>query len=533
MNPFANGITPDLVLDMLKRRLWLALAVFSLVIAGVTSVTISLPNMYTASASILVEGQQIPQEYVRTTVTMGLERRLQIISQEILSRTRIQQLVQQFNLYDNLREHGASEDEIVTAMRRDIGMQIKGRGGPGNDSTVVFEVSYTSLDPKQVMDVANTIASFYIEGNLKVREQQASGTLEFLRSELEKVETKLQEQEQQVVEYKKRYMGELPEQLAANLSTLAVLQRQMEILSDNLARARERQNLLTREAEVDIPLGAVGTSSIREPRLTPLESLKRQLAELKLRFSDKHPDVLRLKQQIMVLEEGAQKETERSQGSEELKSSPPVTKLSAAQVERASLDGEIKTLMNNLSEVQKDISQYKQRVENAPKREQELVSITRDYNSTKGLYESLLKRLEEAKLADSLEQRQKAERFRLLEPATYPQQPAGPGRRRLLLLGVVLSIGAAAASVLLRELLDTSVHRVEDLRTLTTVRILGAVPNIVTEADRLSIFRRRAVGSAAFVMTLLAVVSVSYRVAAGNEQFVRFLVQPTSSVPAR
>ncbi len=225
MNPFANGITPELLLGMLKRRVWIAVSLFGLIMSATIGLVVVLPNIYTARALILVEGQQIPQDYVRSTVTMGVERRLQVISQEILSRSRLVQLVKQFDLYQDLRQKEIPEDMLAVAMRKDIAINIAAKGGQGD--TVAFEISFTNPDPQKVMQVANTLASFYIDENLKVREQQALGTSEFLRAELAEVKKRLDVQEQQVAEYKRQYLGELPEQMNANLSTLGVLQKQM------------------------------------------------------------------------------------------------------------------------------------------------------------------------------------------------------------------------------------------------------------------------------------------------------------------
>jgi polysaccharide chain length determinant protein (PEP-CTERM system associated) len=533
MNPFANGFSSELALDMLRRRLWLAITLFSVVVTAVVSLTVFLPNIYTTTALILVEGQQIPQDYVRSTVTMGLERRLQTINQEILSRSKLEQLAEQFGLYQDLKKQKTSEDAVATAMRQDLGIRITGRGnGLGND-TVVFEVSYTNQDPQKAMQVTNTLASFYIEENLKVREQQALGTSKFLFDELQEIKKKLEAQEQQVVEYKTKHMGELPEQLNANLSTLPVLQKQMEIASDNLARARERRNVLLQMTELDAALASLDPGTPQaNPEGTRLSTLKGQLAELKTRFSDKHPDIIRLKQQIAALEERAKSRAEIAQ--------PTATglpfeasKMSSAQIEQATVDAEIKSLNDVLAKVQHDISVYKQRIENAPQRDQELTSISRDYTATRDLYASLLKRLDEAKLSDSLEERQKAERFRLLEPAVYPHEPTGPNRVRLFLVGFVLGLGAAIAGVLLWEFLDPSFHRVDDLKAFTAVQILGTVPQIITPADRLQKRRRLCFGTVALAAVLLTLVGIAHRISANNDRLVRLLVKPTSGIQLR
>lgn len=527
MNPFANGVSLDLVLNLLKRRLWLASSVFFLLIAVIGSVLSFLPDVYTVNSSIMVEGQQIPQDYVRTTVTMGLERRLRILSQEILSRAQILETVQKFNLYEDLRGKGDFENRVVAAMRRDLGIQVKGRGG---DNTVVFEVSYTGPDPEKATEVVTALAAAYIEGNVKVREQQALGTSEFLRSELEKVETRLQQKEEEVLSYKRSHMGELPEQMEANVTTLTVLQKQMEVAAQNLTQARERQNALSRIADADRVVGGIGLEGAEKYKETPLEAAKRQLNELKRRFSDKHPDIIRLKQQILAMEaeEGQQPVSPQSGTTPAV--SAARSKPSALQLEQVALAGQITNASASLARIQDEIALYKQRIENTPKREQELVSLTRDYATAKDLYASLLKRLEEAKLADSLEQRQKAERFRLLEPALYPQQAAGPQRVRLFLLGCALSLGAAVAAAVLREVLDSSIHRVEELREFTTAPILGVIPQIVTVGDLRKNRLYQIYSVAALVIAMIGLVGVSYTVAVGNEQLVRLLVRPVSGI---
>lgn len=532
INPFANGISPELLLDILRRRRWLGLLATALILTVMITGAIFLPNIYTARAVILVEGQQIPQDYVRSTVTMGLERRLQILSQEILSRDKILQLAQKFDLYETLKERGAEDGVIVAAMRRDVGVQITGRSGSKEDKdiTVVFEVNYTGADAQKVMEVANAIAASYIEGNVKVREQQASGTSEFLRSELDKVGQRLQQKEQQVVDYKQGHMGELPEQLEANLSTLQVLQKQMEVISNDLTQARERQSSLLRTDGLDANYSSLEKGNGQPYREAPIETLKRQLSELKLRFSDKHPDVIRLKQQIAGMEKRLI-EHDTPLPAEEVPNHSPAR--SARSSEMVALEERIKSAAVSLAKVQEELALYKRRIENTPKREQEMAEMTRDYTAAKDSYANLLKRLEEAKLAGSLEQRQKAERFRLLESAVYPQQPAGPKRLQLVLLGCVFSIGAAIALMVLWEAADSSLHRVEDLQAMTPLPILGTIPKIVTQFDLRQERRGHVYRIAALTTVLLLGVGASYFITTGNEQLTRVIVRPTSGVQTR
>lgn len=539
MGPFANGISLEIVLDMLKRRLWVALFLFSAIVSATAALALFLPDVFTATALIVVEGQQVPNEYVRSTVTMDVERRLQTISQEILSRSELEKVIDQFGLYTDLKQQQASPDAIAAVMRRDIGILIKGKSSGLSRDTLAFEVNYTGPDPQKVMQVANTIASSYIEGNLKSRGEQALGTTEFLRSELERVKKRLDEQEGQVAEFKQKYMGELPEQLQANLGTLTLLQKQMEITAMSLTQAQERRSLLLqdqreqRALEMSQNLGKAAETSERLMELdkssTSIEGLRKMLAQLQVRFSEKHPDVIRMKQLIAAMEEQqpAQSSLSGTNGQE------PASSFSPSEIEKHSLDLEIKKLSAELNRIRQEIPLYQQRIENTPKREQEFVAISRDYETTKALYNSLLKRLDEANIADSLEQRQKAERFRLLEPAAYPQVAAGPKRPLLSLLGVALALGAAGASVLLRELLDSSLHRIEDVKALAPVRILGSIPRIVTERERRAKSRRRYLGVVSLAVLIVAIFSGASWVALKNEGLVRQLVKPPSGMTLR
>jgi polysaccharide chain length determinant protein (PEP-CTERM system associated) len=531
MDIFANGFSPGMFLGMLRRRFWIAITLFGVVFSVVISLLVFLPNIYIARALILVEGQQIPVDYVRSTVTMGVERRLQSISQEILSRSRLEQIIEQYGLYRDLKEKKSSNELIVTTMRKDIGLQVTGkasevgRSKAGTSDTVAFEVSYTYTDPEKTMQVANVLASFYIEENMKVRERQALGTAEFLGKQLEEVKIKLEERERQVSQYKQQYMGELPEQREANLKTIEVLQKQMEITSASLDTARQRQASLLDAQRSTAKIATTGTGTSETTEKDTVASLKAKLTQLKVRFSDKHPDVIRLTRAILVMEEEEQQEKQRelSQGATEVSAKAELTEITA----------EIQRLTGNLNKLHNDIAMYQRRVENAPKREQELRSISRDYEITKDLYESLLKRLGEANLADELEKNQKAERFRLLESAVYPKEPEAPDRVLLSFVALGLGLGVAIGGVLLWELLDTSFHSVDDLKRFTKVPILVTIPQIVTNTDRWKARFHQILRAATLVTVLFILVGTSYWVATGNEQLVRYLVSPTSGSQLR
>lgn len=512
--------------DILRRRRWLALMFFLGAFAFSASFIAFLPDIYTASALILVEGQQIPEEFVRPTVRLPVQQRLYTISQQALSRSRLEQLSQQFHLYEDLRRN-ESVDDVVEAVRHSITIDVKGSTQTG---AVAFAVGYSGANPQTVTDVANTLASFYIEENSRMREQQAVDTSDFLRTELVHVKKTLEEQEQKVTEYKRLHLGELPEQLDANLKTLERLQVQLQLLSDNQTRTQERRNALAYQIN-NMATGNPAFVPTQDPVTLRIQELRRQLAEMQTRFRDNYPDVQMAKQELAALEAQLRQQepsTARA-GANAATTTNPFTPLN---VQLKEADGELRSISAERAGLLRDISQYQARIENTPKREQELLQLTRDYNSTRELYASLLKRQEEANLAGNMERQQKGEQLRILDPAVYPETPSAPARPLLWGVAFMLSLGVAAAGVLLWEkVLDQSFHTPAELEAFTKTAVLVTLPDIETEGDRVAQRRSRALGALAFAASLVLLVGASRYLAMKNEQLVTKLAQKGASGP--
>jgi polysaccharide biosynthesis transport protein len=518
-----ESFSVDAVLDVLRRRRWLAIAILSLGLTATVSVVLFLPSVYTGRAFVLVEGQQIPENFVRSTVTTAVETRIYTLSREILSRQRLESLINTFNLYEDLRKR-ASMQQVLGQMRSDIGIEIRNIDlRPRNESAAVaFNLTYSGPDAEKVALVTNALAAFYIEENLKARERQVAGTTEFVQAQLKEVKKKLEAQEKEISTYKERHLGELPEQTDANMRALERLSMQMNVASDSLSRAQERRAILVSQINEDDPESpGGGTLSER------LEALERELATLRTQFSDKYPDVIRVKQEITALEK---KIRERGDGPDPRTAGRTVAARTAytrrLQLELRGLDTEMKIIQADLARARREAELYQRRIDNAPRREQEVAILTRDYNSTRELYASLLKRQEEASLAGTMELRQKGEQFRILDPASTPGAPSAPNRLRLLVMGFVASLGLTAVGILTREKLDTSFHRVEDLKAFTSAPVLVTIPRIVTDTDRARERSRRRIGAAALAASLLALVTTSYFLLSGNELLVPYLVRP-------
>ena len=504
------GTVLELGLEMWTRRQWLAVVVFTLTLAGVTSIATFLPDIYRSTASVLVERHQVPETFVRSSVTGELETRLQTISQEILSRARLEDLITRFGLYPDLRDRVPVE-AVVEKMRRDIGLELKGveQQMSGRSATVAFNLSYRGRDPERVAAVANTLASFYVEENSKLRERQASQTTRFLKDQLAEARKRLDAQEARVRDFRARHAGELPQQMGVNLATLERLQAQLHLNSANQLRARDQR--VRQQGESD----AAGAAGAADTATAKLARRKRELLDLRTRFSDKYPDVIRVKAEIAALER-------------ELAGTNPDEDPAAAEAGLSEPEAELKALKAEEQRLRRDISTYQRRVENSPQREQEFQELSRGFETAKESYASLVKRYEDAQMAESMEQSRQGEQFRILDSAIPAKQPLAPNRIRLLLVGVLLSLGAAAAAAVLAERLDTSFHTFDDLRSFTKVPVLARIPHVATAAETARLARRRWLATASITLGLALVVLASYHVAHGNEQLVRMLSRGAS-----
>jgi polysaccharide chain length determinant protein (PEP-CTERM system associated) len=503
-----------------RRRKWLAILVLVVPLTAAASVVAFAPNVYQSTATVLVDRQQVPEAFVRSTVTSELEIRLRSISQEILSRSRLDAIISRFGLYAKLRAE-QSPEAIIERMRGDIRLDLKGSDPRRRDSTIAFAISYRGPDPDTVAQVTNALAFSYVEENLKARERQASGTSQFLKVQLQEARKRLDEQERRVSQFQRRNLGELPQQMQTSLGIIDRLDTQLRLNIDSQTRLGERREALAKRGPQlptvsDDRLATGGDARALRPE-SPAETLARlqqDLRRLRIRYTDRHPDVVRMRSAIAELEQ-------------ELSESPP-SAVTAARAGRPvprqpedEIDAELRALKAEEKRLRDSIATYVSRVQNTPKLEQELKEISRDYESTKELYASLSKRHEEAELAESMEQRQKGEQFRILDPALPSAVPAAPNRVRLLLVAGALSLGLAVGAVVLAEALDTSFHSRAALRGFTTVRVIG-LPRIVLNADARRHRGRLCLGATGTTLVLVLIVGLSYYFAHGNDRLVRW-----------
>jgi polysaccharide chain length determinant protein (PEP-CTERM system associated) len=510
------------LLGILKRRWHWGLLAAAAVLVPAVSVIAFLPDVYRSKATVLIERQQIPDVLVRSTVTSALETRLHTITQEILSRPSLETLASQFGVGGEWG--GPSTPEVAIAQIRrsiDVELETSKVGRDYSATAVAFTVAYSSRDAERAAKVANALAQSYVEKNLAMRREEAAGTAEFLRDQLSQTAARLQAQEKQVSAFKEKHTGQLPEQLNANLATLEQLNVQLRLNSENQISARERRAALVKQlGEVEGMAPAVAPDAAGNRLL----QLRQTLATLQARYSDKYPDVVRVKAEIAALESQLRRSGDDSKPG--MIDANPMTFELRRSID--SVDVELTRLKAEQENLHRSIAEYQQRVEMAPRREQEAQSLTRDYDTTKDLYKSLVNRERESQLAEDMEQRRKGEQFRIIEPALAPRSPSAPNRRLLIPLVLPFSLAFGFAAMLARELTDKSVRSSDEVAALAPIRIVARIPAI-TGPEWQSERRRRlklVVGAAAGAAVI--VIGVSYVFARGNWGLTNLLLRFSS-----
>ena len=467
-------------LEILLRRKWLILIPFTISVVVSVYLCVTLPAIFRSETTILVEPQQVPENYVKSTVTGSVQDRLNIISQQILSRTMLESVINEFNLYPKFRD-AHSMEEVVEVMRKNVEIKVVQKSNESSSTTAAFTLAYCGTDPEVVQKVTGKLATMYIEENLRVRETMAHGTREFLEKQLKELEEDLKKREAAIREFKQRYMGELPEQLEANLRALDQLQRQKGSLLDSLRDAENRQVPLEQQL-TNFPQYLTGGTDDAE-LYRQIGAKQQELQSLKTRYTDEYPDVIRLKKEIQELEQRlsmSKDASDKRQASHATMFNPAYTRLKdQVDANRFSMEN----LREEISRIDFKMRKIQASVENAPKREQELITITRDYETIKRGYDSMMERRIDSGIAENLESRQKSEQFKILDPPGYPEKPTRPNRRYILGIGLLLGLGIGGGSAFLIEYFDRSFRSVEELKSFLNFPLLEVIPILATEKE--------------------------------------------------
>ena len=473
INPGRSYNVNDYKEIFLRRKLYFVIPFVVIFAAAVLWAAVA-PRKYQASTLVLVTPQRVPTEFIRPTVTAGIIERLNSISQEIMSRTRLELIIDELKLYQGELK-SMKREEVVETMRKNIKVEIPKRTA---ETAGYFTISYIGEDPRIVTVVANKLSSLFIEENLKLREQQAVGTTEFLTSELTATKEKLEAQGQIVADYKRKNMGSLPEQRDTNIKMLEQLQLQLQRNEESLRVLEDRKLLIRKQmAEIENPPATVGSDGKVQSQKGGMsyearrEELRKELADLESRYTERHPDIVRTKKRLADLE--------KNKDNISVKNDPKYRELQAAIT---ASDMQVRRLQDEGEKLRAQLGQYRGRVEGATQREQEMAAMMQEYNNTRLLYDTLIKKSEEAQQAENLERRQKGEQFRIIDPARVPEKPVQPDVPKVLLIGLLAGLGCGLGGIFVREQLDRSFHDPEDAEVTLGLRVLANIPKIGSKA---------------------------------------------------
>ena len=539
-------------IGMLRRRRGLIAAVFVVLFAVAAVIAVVLPPVYRSTATILIKEQEIPQEFVRSTVTSFADERIQVISQQVMTRATLLDLVDRYGLYGKARQRETSE-EILDRMRRDIKLTpisaevTDRRTGSPVKSTIAFSLSYDSESAAAAQKIANELTTLYLNENVKNRQQKAAETTSFLDEELARVSEHISEVEQKLSVFKARNQGRLPELNLANQvgseranSDIQRLEREIVFLNE---RVMSLQTQLA-DTKPNQPLqGAGGTLLDPDDRL---KSLQLQLTTLVGTFSEDHPDVKRLRREIAVLQAETGQDgdaTDREARRLELQAQlsqlrqkyadehPDVAKtrralaaleaLPVADTKRArkpdnpvyiNLKSQIETtlaqvqsLRTERDEMRAKLALFDMRVSQTPEVEREYLELVRDMESSRARFRELRDKQMQAQVAEQLERGRKAERFTLIEPPIFPEKPYRPTRMLIVMLGLVLAVVGGVGVALLREAIDQTVHSPRDVMRVLQAPVLAVLPVVASPL----LVRQRSRTRKIMAVCVLAVIAVA------------------------
>jgi succinoglycan biosynthesis transport protein ExoP len=520
-----NSERPDVerYLDILRRRHLHLLIPFFLTWLLVWGSSWVLQPLYKSTTQILVEQPTMPSNYVSPNVTDNVQTRLQSITQQILSRTRLLLIINKLHLYSGAQSTLA-DDSRVERMRKDISIDLV-RDTRNNEITA-FRVSYSARDPHVAQQVTTELTDLFINENLKVRQEESEGTTKFIEDQLEEARVQLSAQEAKVRAFEGGHEGVLPSQQTSNLQILAGLQSQLQNEEDSLNQSKQQrvylQALIDQNRAARGALRADGTPTGLVEIDQQLERLRSQLVDLSSRYTDQYPDVLKLKDQIAKTERlrdelaaNPKKVSESASTTREADGLGPTSPLAQLQGQFKANQVEIANREQRTAELQQRINEYQSRLNEAPSTEQQLAEVTRGYEQSKSIYDDLLKKKNESEMATSMEQMQQGEHFTVLDPPSLPVKPDFPNRLKFCGIGLGLGLVVGAIVVVGFEFADDRVHSETDLKTMLPMTILSEVPEIVHPSDearrRRRLLLRWATTAAAFLIIIAgATISLLY-----------------------
>ncbi|MGB0125669.1 MAG: Wzz/FepE/Etk N-terminal domain-containing protein [Silvibacterium sp.] len=463
------------IIDLVVRRKWWIIACVLIVPPLVFVVGWYLPKQYRSETMIMVDQQRVPAEYVKATVTGDVTDRLQTISEEVMSRTRLLTIANKDNLYGKIREK-YGDDVALAAMRKDITVDIiKG----ANDRSPIdgFKIAFIATTPKMAQRVTQQIADLFIQENVKERDQDAESTEQFIGNALVQARADLAAQDAKIRDFKATHLGSLPEQESANLAMIGEYQGLAQSNSEAIDRANQQRVYLQSMLDADrAAKQQSGSTTTLTPLQLQLQTAENQLAAARQKYTESYPDVIRLRDEVATLQAEA-KQPAKASG---LSLPKPAPNQSQQQIESQLLatQDEITSRTSRQHALEAQLVAIQSRVQSVPAVQQQFESLSRDYSEMQKNYESLLEKEQASGMAADLEKRDESERFRMLDPASLPSSPYSPNLTLLNAGGVAGSLLLGIALAFMAEMSDLTIHNSDEAEFYLSVPLIVTLPSL-------------------------------------------------------
>jgi len=532
-------ITKNQINQIIRRRKKGFITIFAIIFLAGFVIALALHPIYKSEAMIRVNDQEIPDNFVQSTLNEYVESRIEKINQQVLGRPRLQKVIEDLNLFSD-ENNKENSYEIVEKFRKNINLELivsemqSKPGGKNLSFAVAFNLSYEGRDPETVQRVTDKLANLYVEEDVKRKQRVVSATADFLKLELERIKANIDLQERKISEFKKTNLRELPSDINSNIQTITRLERELDVAEMKLRGLNEKKLYLESALATIEPLSPVvieGDKIAANPNQR-LKELHIQLTKLKSIYSDKHPDIKNLKREISELEtqveasdisvekvkrlnqlenelaamEGKlgsehpdvkaikrelavlEKEINNSMTekvmlkiSEEKPDNPAYINL-VTQINTINL--EIQAIKEDKNNIKNSIEKYQQIIQKAPALEKELNELTRDYEASKSKYQEILNELMAAQVAKEIEGKQQGERFIIASPAYLPTKPYKPNRLVIVLVSLIIAIGASFIFSAFQEAIDDSIKTTDQIRQVLNAPVLTSISYIVTDREK-------------------------------------------------
>jgi polysaccharide chain length determinant protein (PEP-CTERM system associated) len=478
-----RDLNVDDYIAILRRRLWVILVPMVVAPALAYAYSLTIPDRYTSQTLVLVEQQKVPQSYVRSVVTDELNERLGTMKEQILSRTRLQPIIERLELWKD-DWNRAPMEELVGRLRASIVVTpVRPVVPQGQAQLPGFFITVTHENARRAQQICTDVTSMFIEENLRLREQRAQGTTDFLAKQLEEAKRKLDEQDGRLAAFKRQYIAQLPGQEQMNMNILMGLNTQLEAVTQLLNRTQQDRAYMMSLLDQQVAAWEASQAGNNPATLEQqMAALQNQLVTLEARYTPDHPDVIKLKNDIAQLKKKIDEATAAASSQKDDKehkarlTEPPQIQQLRNQVHQA--DQTIREKTRELERIQEQIKVYQARVQLSPMIEQQYKELTRDYQTALDFYNSLLAKKTESEMATELERRQQGEQFRVMDPANLPERPSYPNRLMFAGGGLAIGMGLGFAIALLLELRDKTIRNERDVEFYLAVPTLGLLPTI-------------------------------------------------------